>query len=600
MKKNIVSLLLALVMCLCLLPVGAAAAEAELPDWYFLFAIFKNVDADVKDGNGKIQHVTYAMPQEEVDLLRDLAAEFEEYMNSFGIMRAHVEVAEIDTAVTELYSENKDQGSYILAEQAAPFLESKIDLDRYDHVTCFHDLTVWTSYAGITSAPFENGTGISSINHQNWEHFQESYDKLTEQNDWHIQLYVHEFLHFGEHLNRKWDEEFVLHRDGKTHYVRTDDWKTYYTDALLNRLQDLDVFPEGGTGVHPAVWKYPPHVLRTMTELNIPAGVTSIGHDAFLNYANLTSVTIPSSVTYLDISAFHGCTGLTNVSLPASVTTIADWAFANCSALTGISIPSGVTSIGRSAFQDCVGLTNVTLSSGVTCIGDWAFGCYETRSALERVSIPASVASIGYAAFYNNSLTDVYYGGTEEQWKAIQIGEYNETLTRANIHYNHLMADVKTDDWFAKGVTWAVENGITAGTGAGKFSPNSTCAQAQILTFLWRAYGSPEPSGKVSGSEYYAVPLQWAREQGVISGSLDPNSPCTRADVVTYLWRLAGSPTAKAASFSDVPASASYAGAVSWAVEQGITSGTSATTFGPNSACTRGQIVTFLRQALAG
>ena len=154
MKKNIVSLLLALVMCLCLLPVGAAAAEAELPDWYFLFAIFKNVDADVKDGNGKIQHVTYAMPQEEVDLLRDLAAEFEEYMNSFGIMRAHVEVAEIDTAVTELYSENKDQGSYILAEQAAPFLESKIDLDRYDHVTCIASLNASMGYLGLGGSSY--------------------------------------------------------------------------------------------------------------------------------------------------------------------------------------------------------------------------------------------------------------------------------------------------------------------------------------------------------------------------------------------------------------------------------------------------------------
>ena len=89
-------------------------------------------------------------------------------------------------------------------------------------------------------------------------------------------------------------------------------------------------------------------------------------------------------------------------------------------------------------------------------------------------------------------------------------------------------------------------------------------------------------------------------DRGYISGSHDPDSPSTRADIVTYLWKLAGSPSARAASFSDVSDFASYAGAVSWAVEQGITSGTGAGKFSPDSACTRGQVVTFLRQALAG
>ena len=213
---------------------------------------------------------------------------------------------------------------------------------------------------------------------------------------------------------------------------------------------------------------------------------------------------------------------------------------------------------------------------------------------------PASIAHVGNYAFANcPKLTDVYYSGSEGQWKAIQIGKANSALSSATIHYNHLMADVKTTDWFAQSVMWAVEQGITAGTGGGGFSPNSTCTQAQILTFLWRANGSPEPSGKAGGSEYYAVPLQWARERGIVVGSLNPNSPCTRADVVTYLWKLAGSPSAPAASFTDVPAGAAYAQAVGWAVEQGVTSGTSAATFGPSSICTRGQIVTFLRQALA-
>lgn len=556
MKKRLLSILLVLVMCLGLLSATVFAAESDLPDWYFLFAVFKNLDAEVKDGNGKMQHAAYSMPQEEVGLIHNLAAEFEEYMNSLGVMRAHVEVVEIDKPVKELYSEDTDQGSFLRAEEAAPLLKEKVNLDRYDHVTCFLNLTVWTCYAGITSAPFENGPGISCLNYQTWERHQKDYDDLTNQNFWHIQLPVHEFLHFGEQLNEKWGEKFVLHRDGKTHYVRTDDWKTYYTDALLNQLTDLDVFPEGGTGIAPVVWQYPPHAMRTMKEWTIPSGVTSIGHDAFLNYTNLTSVTIPSSVTFLDVSAFNGCTGLTSVTIPTRVTSIGAWAFQGCAALT-------------------------------------------------KVSIPASVTSIGEVAFYNTGLQDVYYAGTEAQWKAIQVGEYNEALTGATIHYNHLMADVKATDWFAQPVTWALEKGITAGTGGGNFSPSANCTVAQILTFLWRASGSPKPTASnpfsdIKSDDYYADAAVWAHEKGLVSGAtFSGNMLCTRAMAVTYMWKLSGSPSAKTAGFTDVLASADYANAVAWAVEKSVTSGTSATTFSPDNICTRGQIVTFLYRELA-
>ena len=535
MKKKFVSLLLVLVMCLSLLPLPASAAEQNLPDWYFLFAIFKNVDADINDKDGTATHMTHTMSQNEVDTIKTQARGFEDYMTQTGVMRAHVDVVEIDAALTELRS--PDSGSsYIGAAQAAPLLEEKVDLDWYDYVACVFSTDVGLGYLGISSAGFENGTGISCINLQGWLWQRARTGEPPEG------IYTHEYLHFMEKLSAKWGADFHLH--GVEDEFYSSDLVTWYDDLIKNRAKG-----SAGTGVHPVAWQYPPHVMRTMTELTIPSSVTRIGHNAFLNDAHLTSVTIPSNVSCIDSSAFNGCTGLTSVTIPASVTSIEEWTFANCSALT-------------------------------------------------RISIPASVTSIGGAAFQKAGVTDVYYAGTEAQWKAINIGGYNYPLNRATIHYNHLMADVKTDDWFAKGVTWSVENGITAGTGAGKFSPNATCTQAQILTFLWRAYGSPESNGKVSGSEYYAAPLQWARERGVIGGSLDPNSPCTRADVVTYLWKLAGSPSAKAASFSDVPASAGYAGAVSWAVEQGITSGTSAATFGPGSVCTRGQIVTFLRQAL--
>ena len=165
--------------------------------------------------------------------------------------------------------------------------------------------------------------------------------------------------------------------------------------------------------------------------------------------------------------------------------------------------------------------------------------------------------------------------------------------------------DVKTGDYFADPVLWAVEKNITAGTSKTTFSPNENCSVAQILTFLWRANGSPKPSGSnpftdVKSGDYYAEAAVWAYEQGMVSGStFGGNAPCTRSMAVTYMWKAAGSPSAKAASFTDISDGAAYASAVAWAVEQGVTAGTSATTFSPDSVCTRGQIVTFLYRGLA-
>lgn len=538
MKKRFMSLLLALVMCLSLLPAPASAAEANLPDWYFLFAIFKNVDASGKDMDGKTVSATYFMTPDEVNIIRDNARVFEEYMNSLGVMRAHVDVLEIDETLTDLH--NRDSGgSYIGQEQAAPLLEKKVDLDRYDHVTCVANLNIRTSYGGITSSEFENGAGHSCLNCASIPSW------ASGKSPWTPGYPVHEFLHFMERLNKKWGKEFKLHTIMEDFYERVDgEFEECYTDVLLNRAKGT-----AGTGVHPITWQYPPHVLRTMTELTVPSSAASIGHNAFLNYTNLTSVTIPSSVTHIDSSAFNGCTGLTSITIPSSLTSIEEWTFANCSALTRISIPSSVTSIGGAAFQ----------KAGVT---------------------------------------DVYYAGTEAQWKAIDIGGYNSPLNRANIHCNHLMADVKTADWFAQPVIWALEQGITAGTGGGAFSPNADCTQGQILTFLWRAKGSPKPNGAVKGGEYYAGAVQWAKEQGLVDGAFSAGSPCTRATAVTYLWKLAGSPSVKVVSFSDVPASASYAGAVSWAMSKGITAGIGGGAFSPDSTCTRGQIVSLLYRAL--
>ena len=160
--------------------------------------------------------------------------------------------------------------------------------------------------------------------------------------------------------------------------------------------------------------------------------------------------------------------------------------------------------------------------------------------------------------------------------------------------------DVPEGSWCAEPVAWAVAEQVTSGTGVNTFSPNATCSSAQILTFLWRAKGMPVPEESqpsVPAGQYYSDAANWALENGV-ADTFEAELPCTRAMVAQFLWRLAGSPQVSAENpFADVAEDAPYVQAVLWAVEQGITSGTSATTFSPDSACTRGEIVTFLYRA---
>lgn len=164
--------------------------------------------------------------------------------------------------------------------------------------------------------------------------------------------------------------------------------------------------------------------------------------------------------------------------------------------------------------------------------------------------------------------------------------------------------DVASEDWFSYYVNWAVANDIAKGTSDTTFSPNDTCTQEQIITFLYRANGSPaasieNPYSDVGTTAYYYDAVRWGYERGIRQQSaFGVSEPCSRSDVVYYLWTLSGKPeAANAASFTDVAADAVYAQAVAWAVETGITTGTSDMNFSPNDICTRAQIVTFLCRA---
>ncbi|MBP3509352.1 S-layer homology domain-containing protein [Oscillibacter sp.] len=170
--------------------------------------------------------------------------------------------------------------------------------------------------------------------------------------------------------------------------------------------------------------------------------------------------------------------------------------------------------------------------------------------------------------------------------------------------WDNPFADVAENAYYASAVEWALKNDITNGSGDASFSPDTVCTRVQIVTFLWRAAGCPEPAGTnsftdVSADAYYAKAVAWAVEQGITNGTgggkFSPDAACTRAQVVAFLWRAEGSDAAGTAnSFADVPANAYYTDAVNWAVENSITGGTSATTFSPAVNCTRAQIVTFL------
>lgn len=152
-------------------------------------------------------------------------------------------------------------------------------------------------------------------------------------------------------------------------------------------------------------------------------------------------------------------------------------------------------------------------------------------------------------------------------------------------------SDVWSSSPFEDSIVWAVLNGITKGTSKTTFGVSDTCTHNHILTFLWRANESPA----AEGASDFEKAASWARSQGLIDGSFDGSKPCTRSQAMTYLWKLAGSPkTAVNNTFTDVPASAPYAQAVAWAVERNITKGTGNGSFSPNNPCTRGQIVTFL------
>lgn len=471
----------------------------------------------------------------------------------------------------------------------------------------------------------------------------------------------------------------------------------------------------------------------SLTSIDIPESVTSIGTYAFRNCASLTSIDIPRGVTSIEASAFYLCTGLTSINIPDGVISIGSNAFYQCTGLTSIEIPDSVTSIGTWAFYGCTGLESIflpdkdTLSIGKEAIPDTAsqvkYRLDESNSEVtvavitditlgtdkESVALPATICGYPVVAISDKSLltkisshtctggqatcvakatcgicgeaygelADHTFSGntctvcgytlypptvedtedgtvtvsptnpaegetvtvtatpdegyavnevivTDKNGNPVEVtdngdGTYSFIQPAADVTIKVVFkdttvvpfTDVPADEYYYNAVQWAVKNGITYGTSDTTFSPNAPCTRAQMVTFLWRAAGCPTPNGSempfkdvVKGS-YYETAVLWAVENGITYGTgattFSPDATCNRAQFATLLWRSQGKPDAGTANpFTDVAEGTYYTDAVLWAAENGITEGTSATTFSPYGDCTRAQTVTFLYRCLSG
>ncbi len=381
----------------------------------------------------------------------------------------------------------------------------------------------------------------------------------------------------------------------------------------------------------------------------IPDGVTRIAEEAFTDCEHLREVTTPDTLTSIGACAFYNCWVLMNISLGRGVKSIEEMAFdragfaglennwidgllyaddwliwARVDLKTAV-IRDGTRGVAMCAFRDCENLVSVTLPDSLEFVCASAFeGC----AALERLILPQNVAEVGVSAFYGcaglkqaavmnpDCAVDSTDGMTLGHPGTTQILGYPGSTAQAYAKkYGYVFkalskdagfADVSARAFYAEAVAWAVKQGITNGTSKETFSPEDTCTRGQVVTFLWRAHGSRAPINGQTGftdvdeKAFYAKAVAWAVENKITSGTskttFSPGAGCTRAQVVTFLWRAAGCPAPKTADnpFTDVKPGAFYDRAVAWAVEQGITNGTGPNTFSPEDTCTRGQIVTFL------
>lgn len=449
-------------------------------------------------------------------------------------------------------------------------------------------------------------------------------------------------MQFGVFADDEWQVNWRLNRTGELtvtgsgalpdNWVRRDNGNSWYS-----RRSDIKsaVVESGFTSLGAGVFADCPE----LTKVTIPATVTKLGAGAFENSSRIEQVVYGGTETAWKDAVSSG------VSLPATARVLFQnqpspspdpaptpapstqpsvppgdasfrWSLTKEGDLvvTGNGqIPDGWVATGAQSWKPYLNrIRTAFFGDGITYLGS---GTLSNMPNLTLVTIPASVAALNHDLFTGSSaVRDVFYGGTEAAWIAAG-GEHVRLPDGAKLHFDghpspaSPFADVSAEHYFAPAVSWAVARSITAGTDKTHFSPDLACTRAQAVTFLWRAKGCPEPTGgpnpfvDVRADDYFYKAVLWAAQTGVTAGTdkthFSPDLTCTRAQVVTFLWRVEGeSGVPVVSTFSDVPADAYYAAAVSWAVSRGITAGTDKTHFSPDLACSRAQIVTFLWRAL--
>ena len=399
------------------------------------------------------------------------------------------------------------------------------------------------------------------------------------------------------------------------------------------------LIPEGVDTIGMAAFRY----CENLTDFSIPNGVTTVEDYAFNGCLKLKTVSIPESITYIGENAFSFCINLTgfnvddnnlsysndergvlfdktklilhqaptmianSYTIPDSVVAIMDRAFMLCKELTSISIPEGAISIGEEAFRGCSSLTTITIPGTIDYLGTNAFDLCE---ALTTIYCIGDAPMLGESDFFEIPIPlTVYYPGYDPTWTEEVRQHFLGEITWIPYNPDNPFVDVPFGSFYEAPVMWALENGITAGTSPTTFTPNGSCLRAQVVTFLHRAAGNPEPSSIINPfsdvitADYFYNPVLWAVEKGITQGTsattFGSYDVCNRAAVVTFLWRAAGEPEPSSTSnpFVDVTDTDYFYKPVLWAVENGITSGVDATHFAPTSPCNRAQVVTFLYRA---
>ena len=321
--------------------------------------------------------------------------------------------------------------------------------------------------------------------------------------------------------------------------------------------------------------------LEGETEITVRDGTVGIAGHAFESEGQIkvTRVRLPESIRSLGGAVFENWEKLSSINLPEKLLRIGELAFMGCGRLAEVTIPLSVKQIGSIAFGNCSGLKKLTIMNP-ECLLDNPLNEFSNRSQIVLCGLSGSTAE-AYAKQFGCQFVNPY--PTQ-------------------------FADVGASSYYLDAVVWASSQEITSGTAAGAFSPNQSCTRGQVVTFLWRAAGKPpvedetgeNPFTDVQESAYYYDAVLWAVGKGVTTGAsettFNPNGKCTRGQVVTFLWRAAGSPEPASGSsaFRDVSETDYYARAVVWAVEKGITNGTEPNVFSPRKSCTRAQVVTFL------